>query len=297
MNYLKPPKTFDEQIELIKSRGLIVDDEERLKKYLINISYYHLSAYFKSFQYGDKFKDGTTFKDVIDLYEFDKKLRLLVLDVLERIEKAFKCSVIYNLAIKHNNSHWYLDPNLYRSQEVFDSFIEPLLKNIKTSKEVGIRHYYDKYTEPEYPPSWIALEVLTFGECVKLCRQLRGAEQNSFSRPFNINKKFLISWMHGLSVVRNICAHHSRLWNRNIVLGLKLKHNVYGEFFNNEASARLYNYLVVIQIMMHKINPTSSWIKRLKKLVGDHQPYLPSIGFPKDWENRFEKIIQIENDK
>ncbi|MCK4554461.1 Abi family protein [Candidatus Parcubacteria bacterium] len=102
MNYSKQPKTFNEQIELIKSRGLIIDDEERLKKYLINISYYHLSAYFKSFQHSDRFKDGTTFEDVINLYEFDKKLRLLLSDVLERIEKSFKCSVIYNLAINYN---------------------------------------------------------------------------------------------------------------------------------------------------------------------------------------------------
>lgn len=297
MKYLKLPKTFDEQIKLIENRGLIINDKEKLKKYLINISYFHLSAYFKSFQCDDKFKDGTTFDDVINLYEFDKKLRLLLLDVLERIEKSFKCSVIYNLAVNHNNSHWYLDHDLYCSQEDFDNFIEPLLKNIESSKEVGIRHYYRKYTEPKYPPSWVALEVLTFGECVKLCRQLKKAEQNIFSRPFDIDKKFLISWMHGLSVVRNICAHHSRLWNKNIALELKLNHRVYGEFFNSNASTRLYNYLVVIQIMMCKINPTSSWLERLNNLISEHQPYLSSMGFPQDWEERFEKIAKIECDK
>lgn len=297
MNYSKPPKTFDEQIELIKSRGLIINNEERLRKYLINISYYHLSAYFKSFQENDKFKDGTTFENVINLYQFDKKLRLLLLDVLERIEKSFKCSVIYNPAIKHDNSHWYLDSNLYYSQEVFDSFIEPLLNNIKTSKEVSIRHYYSKYAEPEYPPSWVALEVLTFGECVKLCRQLKRSEQNSFSRQFDIDKKFLINWMHSLSVIRNICAHHSRLWNKNIVLSLKVNHKIYKEFFNSEAPIRLYNYLVVIQIMMCKINPTSDWMEKLKNIINKHQVYLPSMGFPENWEDRFEKIVQVENGK
>ena len=298
MEYSKPPKTLDEQIEIIKNTGLVIDDEEKLKKYLINISYYHLSAYFKSFQHNDKFKSGTTLENVINLYEFDKKLRLLLLDVLERIEKSFKCSVIYNLAIDHNNPHWYLDLDLYSSQENFDEFIEPLLeKNIKISKEVSIRHYYDKYSEPEYPPSWIALEVLTFGECVKLCRQLKRAEQNSFSRPFNIDRQFLISWMHGLSVVRNICAHYARIWNKNIALSLKLNHRIYGEFFNDSARAKLYNYLVVIQIMMCKINPTSSWVEKLENLVDEYQPYLPSMGFPGDWKERLEKISQIKNDK
>ena len=190
-----------------------------------------------------------------------------------------------------------MNSDLYRSQDVFDSFIEPLLNNIKTSKEVSIKCYYSKYTEPAYPPSWIALEVLTFGECVKLCRQLNRAEQNSFSRPYDIDRKFLINWMHGLSFVRNICAHHSRLWNKNIVLRLKLDHWIYGEFFNSENSAKLYNYLVVIQIMMSKINPTSAWVERLKNIINEHQAYLPSMGFPEDWESRFEKISQIEKNR
>ena len=228
--------------------------------------------------------------------------------MLERIEKSFKCAVIYNLANNDKDSHWYLNPALYVSQDKFDEFVAPLIKNIKTSKEVSVRHYYKKYTEPEYPPSWIALEVLTFGECVKLCRQLKRKKQNSISRPFNIDKQFLLSWMHALSVVRNICAHHTRLWNKNIVLWLKLNHNIYGKFFNNnnnnddddcddvddKTSARIFNYLVVIQIMMCKINPTSTWVEKLENLINTHEPYLYSMGFPNNWKERLKKIHQIE---
>lgn len=288
MEYKKSPKTFDEQIELIKSRGLIIDDEDRLRKYLKHISYYHLSAYFKSFQKDDKFYDGTTFEDVIRLYEFDKKLRLLLLDVLERIEKAFKCSVIYNLSVKHNDPFWYLDKNLYFNEEKFTKCVAPTLNNIKTSREVSIQHFYEKYKKTDYPPSWIALEIITFGECVKLCRHLNRSEQNLFSRSFDLDRRFFLNWMHGLSMIRNICAHHTRLWNKNIILKIKYAHKDYRQLFNEDDKSimRLYNWLIVIKIMIEKINPSSDWLNKFKALIEEYDVQVKSMGFPEDWKDK-----------
>ena len=292
MEYLKQPKTFDDQVGLIKSRGLLIDDEEKLRKYLKHISYYHLSAYFKSFQKYDKFFDGTTFEDVIRLYEYDKKLRLLLLDVLERIEKAFKCSVIYNLSVKHNDPFWYLDKGLYNSQKNFDKFVFPIFKDIRNSKEVSIKHFYDKYRKTEFPPSWLALEVITFGACVKVCRNLKRNEQNKFSRSFDLDKIFFMNWMHGLSIIRNICAHHTRLWNKNIIIKANISHKDYKQYFNSDEKAvmRMYNWLIIIQIMMMKINPNSTWFNKFKDLISEYDVNLKSMGFLEDWEIKFENI-------
>jgi abortive infection bacteriophage resistance protein len=104
--YNKPPLPINEQIDLLKSRGLVVADDGKLEYYLKNISYYHLSIYFKHFQKDDIFYKGTNFEDVLRIYIFDNKLRLLLLELLERIEKSFKCRMAYELSIVKNNSHF-----------------------------------------------------------------------------------------------------------------------------------------------------------------------------------------------
>ena len=127
MNYIKKPKTIEEQIELLRLRGLIIDDENKLKKYLSHISYYHLSAYFKSFQKlpTDNFKDNVIFEDILNIYVFDKKLRLLLLDILEIVEKSFKCKLIAKIAIASGNSHWILDVSLFQDQEKYNINVFP----------------------------------------------------------------------------------------------------------------------------------------------------------------------------
>jgi abortive infection bacteriophage resistance protein len=287
VDYNKLPKTLDEQINLLKDRGLFIDNNKKTKKYLKNISYYHLSAYFKSFQKDNKFYKDTKFKDVIMLYEFDKKLRLLLLDVLERIEKSFKCSIVYNLSIEHNSSFWYLDESLYVNKNKFNRYVLPILENIKSSREVSIKHFYEKYNN-EFPPSWIVFEVLSFGECVKLSKYLKRSEQNLFSKSFNLDKKFFLNWMHGLSMVRNICAHHARLWNKNIVLNINYKHKNYKSLFNSDKTSlmRLYNWLIVMKLMMEKINPTSDWINKLKLLIEEYNIPTKNMGFPRDWQEK-----------
>jgi abortive infection bacteriophage resistance protein len=111
--YNKPPLSIDNQVLLLKERGLIVGDESQLKYYLRNISYYHLSVYFKFYQSGDTFIEGITFEDVLRVYTFDNKLRFLLLELLERIEKSFKCRIAYELSVSNNDSHCYLNESFF----------------------------------------------------------------------------------------------------------------------------------------------------------------------------------------
>ena len=288
---------IEEQIKLLKERGLVVDDGEKLERYLRNISYYHFSIYFKHFQKDNLFISGTRFEDVLNIYVFDQKLRLLLLDVLERIEKSFKCRLAYELAIHHNDPCWIADKKYFNNGHDYNERIQKILSDLQSSKELCIRHYYDNYHSPKYPPIWMVIETLTFGQCVMIYRQLRKENQKLVAETYGINKKFVYNWMYALSVVRNICAHHSRLWNNEFVVRLNQRHGFYGKLFDNSNGNRLFNYLIVVHAINCKFNPASSWVEKLENIIIEHKINCSHMGFPNDWKERFQKIREAEEQK
>lgn len=289
----KPPLTVEDQISLLKTRGLIIGDEVRLEYYLRNISYYHLSIYFKHFQKDDHFFPGTDFEDVLNIYLFDNKLRFLLLEQLERIEKSFKCRMAYELSVDRNDSHCHLDPELFIRAGSHDEALRLMTDEVQKSREISILHYSEVYGEPELPPIWMIMEILSFGQCVRIGKSLKRDYKNRIARTFGEDEQFIMSWMHCLSVLRNNCAHHSRLWNRDLTLSPKMNHRKYERYFV-VGNKRLYNYLVVIQIIVSKTNPTSSWLERLKELIDEHHIEVRNMGFPEDWERRMADIMTIK---
>ena len=292
-DYNKKFLTFDEQIGLLEDRGLIIDNKEKLLSILKHVSYYHLSIYCKAFQNeNDQFKDGTTLQNVWDVYNFDKKLRLLLLDVLERIETSLKCILIYEISKSKNDNYWYSRRDNYivqsRSEEKkkFEKFLEYILNNIKFSQEIYIQHYYNEYSFPKYPPSWMFFEDLSFGKCVKIVRNLNDSEENIIASFYQMNKKS-IQMLHRLSVLRNSCAHHSRIWNRNFTM----KMPKYNAVFNEVRRNSLFAYVVAIQIFFKKINPKSNWLDRLEDLISEYNVEIYRMGFPHDWKDRLKSII------
>jgi abortive infection bacteriophage resistance protein len=212
--YKKPPLSIDSQIQLLRDRGLIVDDDVELRYFLKNISYYHLSIYFKLFQTYDIFHEGTKFSDIVRVYIFDNKLRFLLLEVLERVEKSFKARTVYNLSIRTGLSHPHLSVDLFRDLSVFNEIQQMFMYEFERSKEISIAHYRYTYTEPVLPPIWTLTEILSFGQIVKFMKSLKREYRNAVARTFKADEQFVLSWMHSLSALRNNCAHHTRLWNK-----------------------------------------------------------------------------------
>lgn len=293
MEFQKPPKTINEQISLLKSRGLVVLDESKLGRYLRNISYYHLSIYFKHFQKDDAFIEGTTFEDVLNIYVFDQKLRLLLLDVLERIEKSFKCRLAYEMSVSYGDSHWLSREEYFDDKRTHSDRIGKILDDLEFSKETCIRHYYEKYNSPKDPPIWMIIEAITFRQCAMIYGLLQKDNQRLVANTYGINKIFIYNWMYALSIIRNFCAHHSRLWNNEFIIRLNQRHGIYGKFFDNSNGNRLFNYLVVMQIINCKFNPDSKWMERLESIIGEHKINVSHMGFPNDWRDRMEKITEI----
>ena len=287
--YNKPPLTIDQQVTLLQKRGLVVDaNDSRLQYYLKNVSYYHLSIYFKFFQRDDVFQEGTTFDDVLRIYTFDNKLRLLLLEILERVEKAFKSRVAYHLSNAKKDSHCHIKRELFVDDAGFSEIQEIFGKFYADSKEISIDHYRSKYTEPTLPPIWTMVEILSFGQVVKFVKALTRQNQNLVARSLGADAQYILNWMHCLSVLRNTCAHHSRLWNREHTLFIKTNHREYRDYFVN--NKRLFNYLVALQVLLNDINPTSSWQTKLSNLVAEHDIDVSNMGFPNDWRERLSAV-------
>lgn len=171
MKYDKPPKTYQEQIALLKERGVIFDDEKKAEHQLAAISYYRLSAYMFPFKKNvgghivDEFRYGTTWKDIYNLYVFDRKLRLLVFDAIEKIEIAVRCQIVYQLSHRYG-SHWQDNPDIFKEPQnrvlsdgttqaidVFHEIQNHIAEQLHNNKaEIFIKHYVQTYDEPVNPP-------------------------------------------------------------------------------------------------------------------------------------------------
>ncbi len=308
MNYNKPPLSFSDQIARLQDRGLIINDVNDAEHYLRNISFYRLRAYTYPFQ------DNTdpnhpfntpdlTFNDIIDLYNFDRKLRLLVYDAIEKIEVALRTQIIYHWSMNHGG-HWYTNPKLYRSQHAFDNQMIAIKDELKRSTETFIDHYYTTYTSPDDPPAWMSLEVISIGRLSQLFQSLsKGPEKNAITKYFGLNKVDLMeNWMHAIANIRNICAHHGRLWNRRLTTHIDLPTHPRYDFvikkfeYQGIYPYKLYPSLCAMVYLMNIINPQSTFRERLVALVRSCPwRHASEMGFPVDWDDD-PFWIKIESD-
>lgn len=219
MQYKKPPLTYEKQIELLQSRGLIIRDKAEAILLLNQTNYYRLSAYCIPFQQPkDQFKRGTTLQEVHDLYLFDIKLRRIIFDALQTIEISLRAHVSYYLAHKYG-AFGYVSPSNFSSYFVYhDQWMEDLQSVIARSREEFVEHYKTKYFGTLHLPIWVAIELISFGALSRLIRGLKQQDLKVLCSPFDVPAAIFPSWVHSLSYVRNICAHHGRLWNRELAV-------------------------------------------------------------------------------
>lgn len=298
MAYDKPWLSYEEQLEKLKSRGMIVTNEDAALNYLKRIGYYRLSGYWYAFRQLseiasplqdkkgkpkitklalDDFKDGTKFSDATELYVFDKRLRLLVMDALGRIEVALRVDISHTLG--KTNPFAYNLPEMFHSsfgqviQERYGvtkhyNWVGRHAKLLLRSKEEFIQHNIKKYGFPL--PMWVACECWDFGTMYTLFSGMKEIDQDLISAKYGIkNGRIFSSWLNSLNQLRNVCAHHCRLWNRNITQQPKLpKSNEVPwveDFLGRPRElARCFLLLRIILHILDTINPNSSWRNRMQ---------------------------------
>lgn len=294
MIYSKPALTIPEQIKKLQNRGLIINDIPLAEHYLINVGYYRLSGYWLSMQ-SDKvnhiFKPYSTFENVVSIYQFDRELRLLLFDIIERIEVALRTKMVYYLS-HELNPWWFEDSHNFKNPVAHNDTLISIDRELSQTKEEFIKQHYLKYVnDTRRPPAWKTLNIASFGTISKLYGNLsdRIQSKDTIASEFGtVNKSFLPSWLQSISQIRNICAHHGRIWNKNLPGKPRLLSRPPYKWIHYvppvSEQNRLYIHICCMKYMFDLVDTNNQISTRLKDLFRKY-PNIDqtALGFQKDW--------------
>ena len=315
--YGKPYRSIADQLALLRSRGMKVTDMTAASACLERVGYYRLSGYWYPFRkshqvatattrkrqlvVGDDFRAGTTFQTVMDLYVFDKRLRLLFLDAIERVEVALRVDIALLIGKRdpwaHRDSRQlhgrFLKIDARSGKSEHAKWLEKLDLSFHRSREEFVKHFKQKYPG-DNPPIWIAIELWDFGMLSVFLSGMKYADQVQLAAKYGLPRaELLTSAVRNMNNIRNICAHHGRLWNRSPAD--QIAPTNFGEIADLDhlatdisAQSRIYATAAVLQFLLKTIHPGSSWGDRLKAHCAGF-PLSPQIavaqaGFPMGWE-------------
>ena len=297
MKYTKTAKSFGDQAQLLIDRGFMVANKQELENYLKKVNYYRLSGYWYSFKVIDpisgneSFKPGTSFDSIRERYEFDRQLRLLLMDSIERIEVAILRTRMVELHTRLHGPFGYtnlksFDPKF--SKKSFQNLLNDILDDETRSHEEFIQRYRHKYTGEKYLPLWMAVEIMSFGQLFTLYRNSEHAIKKSISSEFNLFPPVFDSWLHSLNYIRNACAHHMRLWNRPLPVMPwipRKKHDPRWQQPIPIGNTRVFIILTIIRYLLNTLDSGNRWNITVMKLLKNY-PNIPlqPMGFPKRWQ-------------
>jgi abortive infection bacteriophage resistance protein len=290
MKYSKLPLSFSDQAKLLISRGLIADPDDLLRR-LQMVNYYRLSGYLFPYRNeDDTFQAGTTLEKIWNQYTFDRKLRLLVLDAIERLEIAVRTRLAYLHSHRYGPFGFMEQPKLPNLlPDKFQKWIGDIKREFSRSNDSGMYHFRTKYGDShQLPPVWISVELLTFGQMLPFYRGAEAALQKDVAAIFKIPDKVFDSWLLTLNEVRNICAHHSRLWNRDLGNRPRMPFDrKYPDWHNpiKIPQEKMFAVLIILRYLQKIAAPTSGWHTRIDQLFLDY-PDVPRqwMGFPRNWQ-------------
>jgi abortive infection bacteriophage resistance protein len=295
----KPARTYQEQLDLLRSRGLIVPDEAEALHVLAHHNYYRLSAYRFPFTVPgnrDQFCSGATFTQLWELYQFDRILRHLVLEACKRVEISVRSRLAYEIGHQ-------LGPLAYLENRHFSDPLDhaktltKLDAEISRSREDFIKHHRKSLAMP-WPPIWVLTEVASFGAISRLLAGLTPpALRQSIADSYGHDEGTFCSLFHHLSILRNTAAHHSRLWNRRFTFTFQLPRKkpqhlppnfqITKSAIGNPNERRIYNTLVLLVDLVQVIEPDSTWPSRLARHLETLDITLRSeMEIPQDWQTR-----------
>lgn len=288
MKPLKPWRALADQLTLLRERGLEVDDQAAALDYLERLGYYRLSGYWYPLRAidcdvslaqgqvvrSDRFLPGSRFETVARLYVFDKRLRLLALDALERIEMAVRVDVAHLLGQRDPLAHQNPDclhgnfakRRIVRGQDAGKTEHQVWLKKYeallhRARKEPFVQHHIAQYGAL---PIWAAVEVWDFGLLSKLFAGMKHADQAHIAAAYGVDSgQVFAQWLRSLNFIRNVAAHHSRLWNINVVERSAVPPS-WPDALDN---ARPFFYFCLMRRLLDVICPRSQWARRLADLL------------------------------
>jgi len=314
--YPKQLLTFRQQAERLLSRGM-AGDVDAMERKLSSTNYYRLSGYFYFFRehqgaqrhLGEQFREGTTFDEVWQIYEFDSRLRALVNAAIEKIEVAVRTQVSYHHGHAHDLFAYALNPEAIKFATIEqddgtvvngrDVFLLDLQRLLTRSKEQFIEHFYRCYSD-RYPPIYVTSEVLTLGAINRIYEGSPLEVRREIANHFRLQPRVLASWLLTLNTARNVCAHHGRFWNR--VLGSRPSvpdrkthpqfHKPFGVIaqpYRGEDGKTIqppttFAILSICNYLLTEIDKNSHWASAIRTLL-DEYPGVKrlAMGIPANW--------------
>ncbi|HEU4372563.1 MAG TPA: Abi family protein [Telluria sp.] len=279
-------------VSKLVAQNLIIGDQQLAIQYITFVGHYRLKGYW--FHLVDpatnQFRPGTTFEMIKDRYEFDREIRAFILEAVERLEVAIRNVLCNFLSLKYS-PHWYLDCSLFKPIRKFG--IGQMLSKIegevdRSSDKKFIQAYYATYDDPYLPPSWAMSECVTLGMWSRTYKILRDPnDKKAISAKFGINQiEVFESWLHTLTVLRNMAAHHDRFLHHK--LGVAPTNHKAGKikFADNKS---VYSALTVAHVLLDAIGFNTTFRQRLIDLREKYgMGMMQELGFPNKWPENSE---------
>jgi abortive infection bacteriophage resistance protein len=270
---------------------MFILNEEKAIDYLTNIGYFRLSAYFhpllKEPKEEHRYKDGITFSMALDMYRFDRKLRLLLFNEIEKIEVAIRSALCNIISLELGDVFWMTNPTYFNNEQIFAKTLTLIKSELEKTREEFIIHFREKYSNP-YPPSWMIAEIIPLGVLYNLYNNFyRKSLKKKIALHFGTPMPVFASWILLLSNLRNLCGHHARVWNKEILMvSHMLKEPMHPWISFQTNMRRVYFRICIIKYLLFTVSPNNTFTQKLKSLLAEY-PMIDTraMGFPDDWQN------------
>ncbi len=279
---VKKPTTYNEQVEILKSKGLIIKDESFALQTLRELNYYTFTGYLREFELDARhYEEGTTFKKIYHIIEFDRKLRNIILFAIEPIELLIKSKIAYHISHKYGPLG-YLNPNNFENYKQQKMIIKNFNRNVKKNKKLDyVQHHMINY-DGKFP-IWVAVNLFSFGMISNLYENLREEDKTIISREFKTTPKELESFLYCILFLRNKVAHYVRLYNSTLDKTPLYCANNHKEY---NITNKVFDIVYIMKFLsLNKAEWNKNIVLKLKDLFDEYGEYIDlyRIGFPKNW--------------
>ena len=285
--YLPPSQL----VTLLKSRGLHIEDDARTENYIRRIGYYRFSAYLYPLLALPKenhvFKPETAFNQALDMYRFDRHLRLLMFNEIEKIEVAVRSAIVNITSRETGNPFWMTDPACFYDANTFVKTKQLIDAELVKSREDFIEHFRNTYSDP-YPPAWMLAEILPLGVLTRIYNNIKSNQiRKKIAQEFSLGIPVFNSWMTIITVARNNCGHHARVWNRTFALQVLTQRRMTRPWISISVNQRkVYFSLCIIKYFLNVISPQNDMQAKIDVLLAAYPSIdVTAMGIPRGWEN------------
>lgn len=266
-------------------------DTVKAERYLEHIGYYRLSAYMYPLLQMPKeehrYKPNSSFDQVMMLYRFDKKLRLLLFNEIEKIEVAVRSAIVNIGSEMTGNPFWLTDSSNFIDADKFRHTVDLIDAELRRSREDFIVHFKETYSDA-YPPAWILAEVLPFGAITNIFSNIRAARiKKRIARKFGLHVAPFESWLTIVTLTRNSCCHHARVWNKQNTIRPMIPNHTAGSWITLPTDTlRIYFDLCIIKYFLNIISPQNDMKAKIDALLAEYPDIdVAAMGFPRGWES------------